>query len=75
MKQERDEAFYDLDGLLNEQKGDLQAAVDEAAYWETERYVALEAEDIDWFNEMQASWENAKANVAKVQAKVDATDV
>lgn len=66
MKTERDAAFYDLESLLLDQQGDLAGAKEAAKYWETERYAALEMEDIELFEEFQANWETAVANVEKV---------
>jgi len=66
LKTERDAAFYDLESLLLDQQGDLAGAKEAARYWEQERYAALEMEDIELFEEFQANWETAVANVEKV---------
>ena len=74
IKQEGDEAFYDLEGLLLDQQYQVEAFQDEANYWKHERFNALANDDIDQFNEFEEYYQAALANVEKAQAKYETTD-
>lgn len=74
IKAEGDKAFYDLEGLRNDEQAQVDAFKEEAKYWENERYVALEKDDLDTFNEFQKFYDEALANVEKAKNKFEATD-
>lgn len=73
MKQERDAAFFDLEALKDEQENQMNGLLEEAKYWESERYVALENDDIDTFNEFQKYYDEALAKYDKARNKFEGT--
>lgn len=74
IKQEGDEAFYDLETLMLDQQYQVEAFQDEANFWKHERFNALANDDIDQFNEFEEYYQAALANVEKAQAKFETTE-
>jgi len=54
MKQERDNKFYDLEGLKFDEEAQVQAFQDEADWWYYEGLWALENDDYEYFKEANA---------------------
>lgn len=72
-KEERDAAYYDLEGLMLDEEAQLNNLKEEAKYWEEERYFALEMDDINYFEEAQANFDKAQERIKTAQTKFDAT--
>jgi len=62
-KEERDAAYYDLEGLMLDEEAQLNNLKEEAKYWEEERYFALEMDDINYFEEAQANFDKAQERI------------
>ena len=56
-KQIRNDAFYDLEGLMYDQEGQLMGLQGDVDYWKNERYVALENDDFTLYEEFQGYFE------------------
>lgn len=73
MKQERDAAFYDLEGLKMDEEGQRDAFQGDVDFWKGEVLIAIANDDDEYFLEANKFREEALKNVEKAQAKLDAT--
>ena len=53
IKTANEAAYYDLEALKDDQLMQVQNFIDEANFWKEERFVALEQDDIELFNEYE----------------------
>lgn len=58
-KQKRDEAYYDLEGLMLDEEGQLNGLIADVDYWDNERLVALGNDDMELYKEFQGYFEEA----------------
>lgn len=72
-KQERDAAFYDLEGLKMDEEGQRDAFQGDVDFWKGEILIAIANDDDTYFLEANKFREEALKNVEKAQAKLDAT--
>jgi hypothetical protein len=73
-KQARDEKFYDLEGLMFDEEGQLNAFKSDAMYWYDEGLTALMNDDFQYFKETEEWRKEAEKKVETAQAKYDATE-
>lgn len=73
-KQARDEKFYDLEGLMFDEEGQLNAFKSDAMYWYDEGLNALMNDDFQYFKETEEWRKEAEKKVETAQAKYDATE-
>lgn len=59
--------------MKDEQNHQVEAFIDEANFWKEERFVALENDDIEAFNEFEKFYQEALKNVEKADLKYQAT--
>jgi hypothetical protein len=73
-KQERDAAFFDLEGLKMDEEGQRDAFQGDVDFWKGEILIAIANDDDTYFLEANKFREEALKNVEKAQAKLDATE-
>jgi hypothetical protein len=74
MKQERDAKYYDLEGLMMDEEGQMNAFGEEVNYWVQEGFAALENDDYEYYKETQKIREEAEERQKAAEAKYDATN-
>lgn len=74
MKQERDAKYYDLEGLMMDEEGQMNAFQDEVNYWVQEGYTALENDDYEFFKETQKFRDEAEERRVAAETKYEATN-
>lgn len=73
MKQERDNAFYDLEGLKMDQEGQLEGLKADAEFWEGEKLIAILNNDMELFNEYEKSFQEAQKGYLAMEQKLQGT--
>lgn len=73
MKQERDNKFYDLEGLKFDEEAQVQAFQDEADWWYYQGLEALENDDYEYFKEANAQRDEIMKSLDTAQSKLDTT--